>query len=171
MPTVRRSAGVGLSGSLPATIRAACSSARVMSSSKGILHVDGYAGFETLTGDGDVVLAACWAHTQRKFYEVVEATGSPVATEALRRIGELYAIEAEARGRSAAYRLAARRSFSRPVVGCWPIHATYADWVRHANDAGYAVGGDCVDRWGPARRSLMAFFRTATNSEKRSGVF
>ena len=28
--------------------------------SKGILHVDGYAGFEKLTGDGDVVLAACW---------------------------------------------------------------------------------------------------------------
>ena len=83
---------------------------------KGILHVDGYAGFETLTGDGDVVLAACWAHARRKFYDVAEATGSPVAAEALRRIGELYAIEAEARGRSAAHRLAARRSFSRPVV-------------------------------------------------------
>ena len=40
---------------------------------KGILHVDGYAGFETLTGDGDVVLAACWAHARRKFYDVAEA--------------------------------------------------------------------------------------------------
>jgi hypothetical protein len=54
---------------------------------KGVLHVDGYAGFERLAGSGDIVLAACWAHTRRKFYEVAEATGSPVAAEALRRIG------------------------------------------------------------------------------------
>jgi len=42
--------------------------------------------------------ARCWAHTRRKFYEVAEATGSPVAAEALRGIGELYAIEARVRG-------------------------------------------------------------------------
>jgi len=83
---------------------------------KGVLHVDGYAGFERLTGDGDIVLAACWAHTRRKFYEVAEATGSPVAAEALRRIGELYAVEARVRGQSSAHRLAERRSFSRPIV-------------------------------------------------------
>jgi len=62
------------------------------------------------------VLAACWAHTRRKFYEVAEATGSPVAAEALRRIGELYAVEARLRGQSSAHRLAERRSFSRPIV-------------------------------------------------------
>ena len=110
---------------------------------KGILHVDGYAGFETLTGDGDVVLAACWAHARRKFYDVAEATGSPVATEALRRINELYAVEAEARGRSPAHRLAARRSFSRPVVeslrawleaqlGRVPGRSTLAEAIRYA---------------------------------------
>jgi transposase len=83
--------------------------------SKGVLHVDGYAGFEQLTGNGDI-LAACWAHTRRKFYEVAEATGSPVAAEALRRIGELYAIEARVRGQSSAHRLAERRSFSRLIA-------------------------------------------------------
>ncbi|MCK1280990.1 IS66 family transposase, partial [Bradyrhizobium sp. 61] len=57
-----------------------------------------------------------WAHTRRKFYEVAEATGSPVAAEALRRIGELYAVEARVRGQSSPYRLAERRSFSRPIV-------------------------------------------------------
>ncbi len=36
----------------------------------GVLHVDGYAGFEPLTERGDVVLAACWSHTRRKFYDV-----------------------------------------------------------------------------------------------------
>jgi len=83
---------------------------------KGVLHVDGYAGFERLTANGDIALAACWAHTRRKFYEVAEATGSPVAAEALRRIGELYLVEARVRGQSSADRLAERRSFSRPIV-------------------------------------------------------
>ncbi|OYY83876.1 IS66 family transposase [Reyranella sp.] len=82
----------------------------------GVLHVDGYAGFEQLARKGEVVLAACWAHARRKFYDVAQATGSPVATEALRRIGELYAVEAQFRGQSPAHRLAARRQRSRPLV-------------------------------------------------------
>lgn len=83
---------------------------------KGIVHVDGYAGFDRLKDKQDVVLAACWAHTRRKFYEVAEATSSPIAEEALRRIGALYAIETEVRGRSPPWRLAARRSRSKPLV-------------------------------------------------------
>ena len=35
-----------------------------------MLHVDGYAGFEKLVTRDDVILAACWAHTRRNFYEV-----------------------------------------------------------------------------------------------------
>jgi len=81
-----------------------------------VLHVDGYAGFEQLARKGDVVLAACWAHARRKFYDVAQTTGSPVATETLRRIGELYAVEAQIRGQSPAYRLAARRQHSRLLV-------------------------------------------------------
>jgi transposase len=84
---------------------------------KGVLHVDGYVGFEQLAINGDVVLATCWAaHTRRKFFEVAEAAGSPVAAEALRRIGELYVVEARMRGKSSAHRLAERRSFSRPIM-------------------------------------------------------
>ena len=94
----------------------------------GVLHVDGYAGFEPLADKGDVVLAACWSHTRRKFYEVAQATNAPIAhevaqatnapiaAEALRRIGELYAVEADAHGQSPAQRLAARRSCSKPIV-------------------------------------------------------
>jgi hypothetical protein len=83
---------------------------------KGILQVDGYAGFERLTAGGDIVLAACWAHTRRKFFDVHEATGSPIAAEALRRIGELYAIEKSIRGRTAEERRAVRNAQSRPLV-------------------------------------------------------
>src|SRR5204862_3129710 len=57
---------------------------------KGVVHVDGYPGFDRLSDNGHIQLAACWAHVRRKFYEVHEATGSPVAAEALRRIAELY---------------------------------------------------------------------------------
>lgn len=83
---------------------------------KGVLQVDGYAGFEPLAASGDVKLAACWAHVRRKFYEIAESTKAPVAIEALRRIGELYAIEAQVRGQSAALRRAARHESSRPLV-------------------------------------------------------
>jgi hypothetical protein len=78
--------------------------------------VDGYAGFETLTA-GEIVLAACWAHTRRKFYEVHQATGSPTAAEALRRIAGLYAIETGIRGRSAAERRQHRKRYNRSGLG------------------------------------------------------
>ena len=83
---------------------------------RGTLHVDGYAGFEQLTVCGHITLAACWAHTRRKFYEIAEADGSPIAIEAVRRIAQIYAIEAQARGKPPAERLALRRASSRPMV-------------------------------------------------------
>jgi hypothetical protein len=71
---------------------------------RGVLQVDGYAGFERLTASGNIVLAACWAHARRKFFDVHEATSSPIAAEALRRIAEVYAIETSIRGRPAEMR-------------------------------------------------------------------
>ena len=46
-----------------------------------------------------------------------EATRSPIAQEALRRIGELYAIEATIRGQSSEQRQHVRDQRSRPLVG------------------------------------------------------
>ena len=88
---------------------------------KGIVHVDGYPGFERLCVGGQIQLAACWAHTRRKFYEVHQATGSPVAAEALRRIAELYAIEASIRGQTAKTRQGVRRARSLPLVEAMKI--------------------------------------------------
>src|SRR3954447_25160230 len=85
----------------------------------GILQVDGYAGFKgLLTGrpPDEIKLAFCWAHCRRRFYELCRSTGSPLAAEALRRIGELYAIETEIRGRPPDERRAIRRERSKPVV-------------------------------------------------------
>ena len=83
---------------------------------KGILQVDGYAGFDQLTARGDIILAACWAHARRKFYDVHQATASPIAGEVLRRIGELYAIEQDIRHQSAQQRQHVRALKSRSLV-------------------------------------------------------
>jgi hypothetical protein len=48
-----------------------------------------------------VELAFCWSHVRRPFYEIAAGGAAPIAAEALARIAELYAIEAEHRGRSA----------------------------------------------------------------------
>jgi transposase len=83
---------------------------------RGVLQVDGYVGFERLTARGDIVLAACWAHARRKFFDVHEATSSPIAAEALRRIAEVYAIETSIRGRPAEMRRQVRNTRSRPLL-------------------------------------------------------
>src|SRR3954463_67003 len=55
-------------------------------------------------------------HTRRKFYDVYTATKSPLAHEALQRIGALYAIEADIRGQTAEHRKQVRQLRSRPLV-------------------------------------------------------
>ena len=60
---------------------------------RGVIHADGYAGFNELFAGRRIVEAGCWAHVRRKFFDVHTATGSPIAKEALDRIGQLYAIE------------------------------------------------------------------------------
>jgi transposase len=83
---------------------------------RGILQADAYAGFAPLYQSGAVVEAACWAHARRKFYDVHVADRSPIAAEALRRIGLLYAIEREIRGRSPEERRQVRVQQSASVL-------------------------------------------------------
>ncbi|MFV1981728.1 MAG: IS66 family transposase, partial [Rhodothermia bacterium] len=67
----------------------------------GTLQADAYAGFNRLYDreKNPLVEAACWAHARRKFYDIYVAQASPLAKQALEKIGALYAIEAEIRGR------------------------------------------------------------------------
>lgn len=82
----------------------------------GILQADAYAGFDALYGSGRVQEAACWAHVRRKFFDVHRAQVSPIATEALARIGQLYAIEAAIRGELPPIRRAARQTRTHPLL-------------------------------------------------------
>ena len=85
---------------------------------RGLLQVDGYAGFGRLITDAGNVseLAFCWAHTRRKFYDIYAATQSPLAEEALRQIAALYEIETEIRGQPAEERRRVRQQRSRPLI-------------------------------------------------------
>ncbi len=72
-----------------------------LASFRGLLQADGYSGFNGLydRGKDPLTEVACWAHVRRKFYDLTLSKTSPLAQEALTRIGALYAIEAEIRGR------------------------------------------------------------------------
>jgi transposase len=86
----------------------------------GVLQVDGYAGYNALADParpgGPVTLAYCWSHLRRKFYELYVGGHSPIATEALARIKQLYAIEDEIRGLPPELRRRARQDRSRAIV-------------------------------------------------------
>jgi transposase len=83
---------------------------------RGILQADGYAGFSKIYDGGQVLEAACWAHARRKFIDLHELHKSPVAAQAVDRIGALYAIEQEIRGCLPHERRAVRQERSRPLL-------------------------------------------------------
>jgi hypothetical protein len=87
-----------------------------LSSFIGILQADGYAGFHHVYEGGRIVEAACWAHVRRKFYDIQVAAGSEIAAEAIRRIGALYDIEREIRGKPPDPRCQIRQARALPLV-------------------------------------------------------
>src|SRR3984957_9418720 len=99
-----------------------------MAAFTGFLQADGYAGFEALydparTKPGPITEVACLAHCRRKFYDVWEATKSPVAKEALDRIAAVYAIEEKARFAPAAERVEHRRETA-------PLIEAFFHWAK-----------------------------------------
>jgi transposase len=104
---------------------------------KGVLQADAYAGFNAVYETGNVTEAACWAHGRRKFYDLHVARPSPLTTEALRRIGELYAIEESIRGKPPDDRRKARQQQAKPLLNDlerW-LHATLGTLSRKSDTA------------------------------------
>ena len=95
---------------------------------RGILQADAYSGFAALYESEQIVEAACWAHARRKFYDLYVAERSPLAAEAMRRIGELYAIEREIRGRKPSERTQVRQQRARPLLDA--LHQWLAATLR-----------------------------------------
>jgi transposase len=82
----------------------------------GTLQVDGYAGYNEVFQGGKVSEAGCAAHARRKFFDVHEATKSPLAQHALLEIAKLYAVEAEAKDLPPIERAALRRARAGPIL-------------------------------------------------------
>jgi transposase len=139
---------------------------------EGVLQADGYAGFDRLFNEADaqhpIKEAACWAHVRRKFYDIHVATQSPLALEALNRIGELYAIEEQIRGqppearqqiRTAragpklqeihAWMIQTRASLSKKSDLAGAIHYALARWralTRYCEDGRIEIDNNAAER-------------------------
>ena len=93
---------------------------RLLAGVRGVLQVDGYVAYKKLgepeREGGPLLLANCWSHFRRLFYDIAKSGNAPIASEALVRIAALYAIEQDIRGRSADERRAVRQVRAKPLV-------------------------------------------------------
>jgi transposase len=109
----------------------------------GHLMVDDYAGYKSLFTQR-VTELACLAHARRKFFDLYAANQSPVAAEALRRIGELYDVERQGMSMDAASRLQLRQQEARPrldALRVWLVQTriTVADGGATAKALDYSL--------------------------------
>ena len=82
----------------------------------GVLQADAYGGYDKIYKDSSVTEAACWAHARRKVYDLHVKKATPTTTEILRRIGELYGIEAQIRGQPQMERQRIRQLQAKPLL-------------------------------------------------------
>lgn len=82
----------------------------------GALQADAYSGLHHLYGDGRIYEVSCWAHARRKFHDIHLTHLSPITTEALNRIGALYGIEEQVRGKPPEVRCSVRQDQARPIL-------------------------------------------------------
>lgn len=82
----------------------------------GLLQADGYAGFDKLYQGNGIREVACWAHFRRKIFENHATSPTPLTTDLLDRISDLYQIEAEIRGTPPDIRRRRRQEQSRPQI-------------------------------------------------------
>ncbi|KSV62464.1 hypothetical protein N185_08610 [Sinorhizobium sp. GW3] len=125
-----------------------------LSSSAGVLQVDGYQAYKTLVkrrGKSNVAplrLAFCLAHARRKFVDVVKLTGSSEALSILSRIAEVYRIEAKRRGEGVETRLTVRRREKTSIMREPNVHLTeLSDEVSAKSALGKAVSYT-LSNWG-----------------------
>jgi transposase len=128
---------------------------------KGHLHADGYAGFAKLYEEKDgkppcVTEVACWAHVRRKFFDEHKSNGSPIASQALAKIGELFEIERAIAGKPPGQRQAVRMERAKPkldALAIWmdaqlkliPGKSDLAGAIRYARSRWHALTCYCAD--------------------------
>lgn len=91
---------------------------------RGVLQADAYGGYDAVYETGRVTEAACLAHARRKIHDEHVRRPTELTQEALRRIAELYAIEADIRGSAEERRLEVRKEKSRPLM------QSLCEWIQ-----------------------------------------
>ncbi|MBM7684271.1 transposase, partial [Pullulanibacillus pueri] len=100
---------------------------RFLANFQGYLHVDGYAGYNGMTG---VTLVGCWAHARRKFTEALKAlpesasTSAVKAKEGLAFCNQLFEIERDLKDASPEERYEKRLERSQPIM------EAFSAWLR-----------------------------------------
>ena len=113
-------------------------------------------GSEMCIRDSVVTELGCWAHARRKFFDLQVTGAHPMAEEALRRIGQLYAVEKEASTMDQVSRKQLRQENSLPIL------ADMHEWLiglrtSTANNSGLARAIDyTLNRWA----SLIRYAQT-----------
>jgi len=137
----------------------------------GILQADAYAGFgelcEAQRSPRAIAEAACWAHGRRKFFELADLHKAPRAVEAVRRIDQIFAIEAEINGAAPEKRIAARQQRIKPLVDdleAW-MRAERTRLSRHAELA--KAIDYMLERW-PAFGRFLDDGRMCLNAAERT---
>lgn len=125
---------------------------------QGHLMVDDYSGykasFNAKQTAAPCIELGCWAHARRKFFDLYKANQNPMAKEALERIGQLYATEAEAKDMGCAARKQHRAAKSQPVLA--ELHT----WLT-ATRAKTANGGSSAKAMDYTLRRWASFTRYA----------
>ena len=90
---------------------------RFLGDYKGYLQADAFGGYDAIYAGKEVIEVACWAHARRKFHDALP-TDPERGHAALAYIGQLYAVEREAREKEldAEARRALRDERSRPML-------------------------------------------------------
>ncbi len=124
---------------------------------RGVLHADGYGGFrhlyeqKKLGEEPQILEAACMAHVRRKFFDLTVSGPAPIAEDAIKRIGELYDIEALIRGapperrremrqKQTAPRFEALRGWLETTLAQLPQKSKTAEIIRYALTRWTALG-------------------------------
>lgn len=98
---------------------------------QGYVQTDGYKGYDFIDDEKEMIHVGCWAHTRRKFYEVIQAAGEKFkgegkANQALKMIQDLYLIDREAKNRGfdeeQTYQL--RQEKAKPILD------VFAEWLQ-----------------------------------------
>jgi transposase len=82
----------------------------------GVLQADAFAGYTELYRGERIVEAACMAHARRKIHDLHAVRPNAVTEDALRRIGALYKIEEQIRGKPPDERRRVRQAQAVPLL-------------------------------------------------------